>query len=111
MTTVAVFAPLFFISGIVGKFIASIPYTVIFVHIASIFVALGLVPTLAITFTKDEKSSLANRQEEYAERARAWYGKFLHRFLKTAARRTISSSACSSHGSWRWHSPSAHISR
>src|SRR3989344_5449513 len=46
MTTVAVFFPLFFISGIVGKFISSIPFTIIFVLLASIFVALGLVPTL-----------------------------------------------------------------
>ena len=81
MTTVAVFFPLFFISGVVGKFIASIPYTLIFVLIASIFVALGLVPTLAILFTTEEHSTLANTQEEYAEKARVWYAGFLHRFL------------------------------
>lgn len=81
MTTVVMFFPLFFISGIVGKFIASIPFTVIFVLIASIFVALGLVPTLAIAFTKDEKSALAQKQEQYAERARAWYAKFLHKLF------------------------------
>ncbi|HVW71804.1 MAG TPA: efflux RND transporter permease subunit, partial [Candidatus Paceibacterota bacterium] len=46
MATVAVFAPLFFISGIVGKFIAGIPYTLIFVLLASIFVALGIVPLI-----------------------------------------------------------------
>jgi len=82
MTTVAVFVPLFFISGIVGKFIASIPFTVIFVLIASIFVALGLVPLLAITFTKEETSRLAARQEEYADKARAWYANFLRNFFK-----------------------------
>jgi multidrug efflux pump subunit AcrB len=81
MTTVAVFFPLFFISGIVGKFIASIPFTVIFVLVASIFVALGLVPTLAIAFTKDEKSPLAQKQEEYAERARVWYAGFLRKLF------------------------------
>ncbi|MBX4192414.1 efflux RND transporter permease subunit [Candidatus Parcubacteria bacterium] len=78
MTTIAVFLPLFFISGIVGQFISSIPYTVIFVLIASIFVALGLVPALAIAFAREESSDLAHRQEEYAEKARAWYAQFLH---------------------------------
>lgn len=81
MTTIVVFVPLFFISGIVGKFIFSIPFTVIFVLIASIFVALGLIPVLAITFAKEESSALAQRQEEYAEAAREWYAKFLRRIF------------------------------
>lgn len=82
MTTVAVFFPLFFISGIVGKFIAGIPYTLIFVLIASIFVALGLVPVLTIWLSQGEKhSDLLRKQEEYAERARAWYTKHLTAFF------------------------------
>jgi multidrug efflux pump subunit AcrB len=82
MTTVAVFAPLFFISGIVGKFIASIPFTLIFVLIASIFVALGLVPTLANMFSVREETELTQKQEEYAERARQWYAAHLGSFLR-----------------------------
>lgn len=81
MTTVAVFFPLFFISGIVGKFIASIPFTLIFVLVASIFVALGLVPTLANMFAVKEESEFAKKQDAYAERARQWYGERLKRFL------------------------------
>ncbi|HVU80321.1 MAG TPA: efflux RND transporter permease subunit, partial [Candidatus Paceibacterota bacterium] len=83
MTTVAVFFPLFFISGIVGKFIAGIPYTLIFVLIASIFVALGLVPTLTVMFSQPEgkHSALLEKQEEIAEKARAWYAARLKRFL------------------------------
>ncbi|HEY0948233.1 MAG TPA: efflux RND transporter permease subunit [Candidatus Paceibacterota bacterium] len=81
MTTVAVFVPLFFLSGIVGKFIASIPFTVIFVLIASIFVALGLVPLLALYVIKKEPSALEKRQEEYNERAKAWYEKYLRSML------------------------------
>ena len=80
-TTVAVFVPLFFLSGIVGKFIASIPYTVIFVLIASIFVALGLVPLLAIFFVRGTLSKAEARQEEYNERARAWYENYLRGLL------------------------------
>jgi multidrug efflux pump subunit AcrB len=81
MTTVAVFFPLFFISGIVGEFIASIPFTIIFVLIASIFVALGLVPTLANMFEGQHESEIAKKQDEYAELARVWYAKHLRTFL------------------------------
>ena len=81
MTTVAVFAPLFFISGIIGEFIKSIPFTIIFVLMASIFVALGLVPLIAIMFTKQEKSALAIRQEAYTDRAREVYKRWLSNFL------------------------------
>ncbi len=74
MTTVAVFAPLFFLSGITGEFISSIPFTIIFVLIASIIVALGMVPLIAIYLTKH---SSANRfeemQEEYTLKIQAWY--------------------------------------
>lgn len=80
-TTVAVFLPLFFLSGIVGKFVASIPFTVIFVLIASIFVALGLIPLLAIYTVRPTFSKLEQRQEEYNERAKVWYEKFLRGIL------------------------------
>jgi multidrug efflux pump len=82
MTTVAVFAPLFFLSGIIGEFISSIPFTIIFVLLASIVVALGMVPLIAIYLTKH---SSANRfeelQEEYTHKAQVWYREKLVRFL------------------------------
>lgn len=81
MTTVAVFFPLFFISGIVGKFIAAIPFTIIFVLLASIFVALGLVPILANMFSTLNESRLNHMQDEYAERSRQWYARHLRNFL------------------------------
>lgn len=73
LATVAVFAPLFFISGIVGEFISSIPFTLIFVLFASIFVALGIVPLIAIMFTKQENNRLEQRQEEYTHQVQEWY--------------------------------------
>ncbi len=82
MATVAVFAPLFFISGIIGKFIAGIPYTLIFVLIASIFVALGIVPLIAILFTKSAPNALEKKQEEYTTRIIAWYKKRLYSLLE-----------------------------
>lgn len=83
MTTVAVFAPLFFLSGIVGEFIKSIPFTIIFVLLASIVVALGMVPLIAVYLTKHSHSNKFEAlQEEYTIRARAWYRKHLIDFLK-----------------------------
>jgi multidrug efflux pump subunit AcrB len=82
MATVAVFAPLFFISGIVGKFIAGIPYTLIFVLIASIFVALGIVPLIAVLFTTLEANKLERAQEEYTHRATEWYKDRLRSLLE-----------------------------
>ncbi|MEN9920402.1 MAG: hypothetical protein RL538_295 [Candidatus Parcubacteria bacterium] len=84
MTTVAVFVPLFFLSGVVGQFIASIPFTIIFVLFASIFVALGFVPILALAFTKrDGKTSRFEEiQEEYNHKAQEWYKNWLMSFLK-----------------------------
>ena len=81
MATVAFFVPLFFISGIVGKFIASIPFTINIVLIASIFVALGFVPTIANMMAAKEESPLMKKQEAYAERGRAWYAERLKKFL------------------------------
>ncbi|MBY0293939.1 efflux RND transporter permease subunit, partial [Patescibacteria group bacterium] len=83
MATVAVFAPLFFISGIVGKFIAGIPYTLIFVLMASIFVALGIVPLIAVLFTKREPNRLEKKQEEYTERVTHWYKEKLRIILES----------------------------
>lgn len=80
-TTVAVFFPLFFLTGITGEFIKSIPFTVIFVLIASIFVALGLVPLAAIKVARTGLSPLEERQEEYNERAKAWYANTLRGVL------------------------------
>lgn len=83
MTTIAVFAPLFFISGIVGEFIKSIPFTIIFVLLASIFVALGLVPLIAIKITKPTSANrLEEMQEEWTHHAQEWYRSRLHNFLE-----------------------------
>jgi len=74
MTTIAVFAPLFLISGITGEFIATIPFTIIFVLVASLVVALGIIPLLASKFLKRQsESNLEQQQEERANKLREWY--------------------------------------
>lgn len=80
-TTIVVFVPLFFLSGIMGKFLASIPFTVIFVLLASIFVALGFVPLLSVMYVKDDTREEERRQERYNRIAQAWYRNFLHTLL------------------------------
>lgn len=52
LTTVFVFLPMIFTTGIIGKFIRSIPITVTIVLLAAIFVALSIVTTLAVRFLK-----------------------------------------------------------
>ncbi|MFA5736817.1 MAG: efflux RND transporter permease subunit [Candidatus Paceibacterota bacterium] len=88
MTTIAVFFPLFFLSGIVGKFIASIPYTTIFVLLASIFVALAVVPILTVLVVKkgENTSKLGRRQEETSHRLRNWYRNKLRWFFQDQRR-------------------------
>lgn len=82
MTTVAVFAPLFFLSGIIGEYISSIPFTIIFVLLASIIVALGMVPLIAIYLTKHSSSNRFEEiQEEYTHKAQMWYRAKLVSFL------------------------------
>jgi HAE1 family hydrophobic/amphiphilic exporter-1 len=85
MTTVAVFAPLFFLSGVVGQFISSIPFTIIFVLIASIFVALGMVPLLATVLTKDSggHNKFVELQEEWFHKIKTWYMGFLGSILRS----------------------------
>lgn len=76
MTTVAVFVPLFFLSGIIGEFISSIPFTIIAVLLASILVALGFVPLIALALLKHSESPFAAKREKIwetiAERYRGW---------------------------------------
>lgn len=91
MVTIAVFAPLFFLSGVVGQFISSIPFTIIFVLFASIFVALGFVPILALYITKkDSKTTrFEELQEEYNHKAQEWYRAKLTDFLQKPKQQRI----------------------
>lgn len=83
MTTVAVFAPLFFLSGVTGQFISSIPFTIIFVLVASIFVALGMVPLIATVLTKEntKENRFTELQEEWFHKTQDWYKGFLREML------------------------------
>lgn len=81
MASVAVFVPLFFLSGVTGKFIASIPFTVIFVLFASIFVALGIVPLIANLLVTGEQNKFEKLQEVYTVKVQDWYQRKLRTLL------------------------------
>lgn len=74
LTTVSMFAGLFVVTGIIGQFIASIPFTLIFLLFASMFVSLAILPLLAAGFLKRRSATkLEQKQVEYAHRAETWY--------------------------------------
>ncbi len=78
LTTVAVFLPLFFISGVTGEFIASIPFTIIFVLIASLIVAVAFVPLFAsVALNRRESSKFELLQIEKFDAVEAWYRRLL----------------------------------
>ncbi len=91
MTTIAVFAPLFFISGITGEFIKSIPFTVISVLLASLLVAIGFVPLLGSAFLHERMglSRLGSRQAKYTEKLTNWYKKQLCFILAARSRENM----------------------
>jgi len=90
MTTIAVFVPLFFISGIVGEFIKSIPFTIISVLFASLIVALGFVPLIAsLTLRRRNTSKLEEKQELYTHKALVWYKSKLSRILGKRTRENV----------------------
>lgn len=73
-TTIAVFVPLFFISGVTGEFIASIPFTIIFVLCAALFVALGFIPIISSRlFIRTTVSDFRIKQQKRVTRLQLWY--------------------------------------
>lgn len=82
LTTVAVFVPLFNISGVTGEFIAAIPFTIIFVLMSSLFVALAITPLFAsMMLAQRSHSTLADKRRELVARIRSKYERWLLHFL------------------------------
>ena len=82
LTTVAMFVGLFIVTGVIGQFIASIPFTLIFLLFASMFVALAIIPLLASIFLRRRSvTKFEQRQTEYAHRFESWYRNKLNGIL------------------------------
>lgn len=74
LTTVSMFAGLFIVSGVTGQFISSIPFTLIFLLFASLFVALAIIPLLAASFLhRRNTSDFEVKQLVYAKKLETWY--------------------------------------
>ncbi|MFT7507423.1 MAG: multidrug efflux pump [Acidimicrobiales bacterium] len=74
LTTVSMFAGLFIVSGIIGQFIASIPFTLIFLLFASMFVSLAIIPLLASSFLRRRSDTkFERRQVELSHKFESWY--------------------------------------
>ncbi|MCA9354704.1 MAG: efflux RND transporter permease subunit, partial [Candidatus Kaiserbacteria bacterium] len=87
LTTVSMFVGLFIVSGVTGQFIASIPFTLVFLLFASLFVALAIVPLLASTFLhRRSTSEFEVKQLAYAKKLEAWYHEKLKYYLDSKAR-------------------------
>jgi HAE1 family hydrophobic/amphiphilic exporter-1 len=90
LTTVSMFAGLFIVSGVTGQFIAVIPFTLIFVLFASLFVALGILPLIAATFLKRRSASnLEKKQVKYAHKLESWYRSKLERIIGNKKRERL----------------------
>ena len=74
LTTVAVFLPIAFLGGIVGEVFGPFAVTVVIALLASLFVALTIIPVLAYWFLKAPKNAGTPQQQARHER-----GSFLER--------------------------------
>jgi HAE1 family hydrophobic/amphiphilic exporter-1 len=85
LTTIAVFFPMIFASGISGKLSQGMALTVAFSLLSSLFVALTIIPMLASWLfkvrKKTDKTALTLGKEKFL-RIRNIYEKWLHRVLK-----------------------------
>ena len=82
LTTVAMFAGLFIVSGVIGQFISSIPFTLIFLLFASLFVSLAILPLFAASFLhRKNTSKLEEKQVAFAHQLESWYRAHLSPYL------------------------------
>lgn len=82
LTTVAAFFPMLLVSGIIGEFLRTIPIVVSATLVASLFVALALIPPVAVLVLKKWPRSEEPRWfDEKFEIFADWYKKVITSFL------------------------------
>lgn len=92
LTTIFAFLPMMMTSGIIGKYIESIPVTVTIVLLASLFVALAIIPTIASRWLKKPQvqkppSRLKRRVSAGVEWVKETYAHILDIFLTSKKKR------------------------
>jgi multidrug efflux pump subunit AcrB len=86
MTTVSAFFPMTFASGITGQYIRTIPVTVSIVLLASLFVALTIIPVIGSRYLKRNTNHLPTDENviskiDFVHRLGVWYEKVLRKIL------------------------------
>ncbi len=90
LTTISMFVGLFIVTGVIGQFIASIPYTIVFLLLASLFVALFIIPLLATHFLKRRSATKIERtQTAFAQHLEQWYRQKLDTLLGNKTRERV----------------------
>lgn len=80
-TTIAVFFPMLFAKSLVGKLARPFALTISFGLLASLFVAVTIVPMLASIIYKEERE----KKTHYFDKVKEWYEKSLAKVLKARA--------------------------
>lgn len=80
LTTIAVFLPLAFVIGIAGQIFKDLAFTITFSVLASLFVALSLIPRLAI-MGKEMKVPPQKTSGDWIDKMASVYSKILRSFL------------------------------
>lgn len=87
LTTVSMFVGLFIVSGVTGQFIASIPFTLLFILFASLLVALGFLPLIASSLLRRRSATkLEQKQVAYAHQLEDWYRRQISRMVGHSGR-------------------------
>lgn len=90
VTTIIVFIPMIYIGGLIGKFIAYIPYTVITAIASSFLIAVTVTPLLGTWIIRARSGYEGDKIKEYSEvkhwRLIDWYGQMMEKILKSLPR-------------------------
>ena len=85
LTTVAMFVGLFVVGGVTGQFISSIPFTLVFIMLASLIVALGFLPLITAKLLKNKNISLTEESQTLLSlKVENWYRGILTKIIKSA---------------------------
>jgi multidrug efflux pump subunit AcrB len=84
LTTVAMFVGLFVVGGVTGQFISSIPFTLIFILLASLIVALGFLPLITAKLLKQNQNQTSqDLQNRLSQKIENWYRSILTRVMNS----------------------------
>lgn len=88
-TTIAAFAPMLLVSGIVGDFIRTIPIVLTITLTASLIVSFLITPTLASTLLGSKQKAHGGLKDEIVEKLKIFYRSTLETLLYSKALRAV----------------------